>query len=121
MEDLGTRTINGVAAQGVRITITIPADNMGNESEIPTVTERWVASELQVLVKSFFSVPSFVTTTFELTDINPAAPDPSLFQVPGSYVQRKGGDRGNSGQGITGYQLEVKGSAVSGPPAKVGH
>ena len=47
-EDLGTQTINGLAATGTRTTRTIPAGAIGNAQPIQTVREVWVSSDLKV-------------------------------------------------------------------------
>jgi len=40
-EDLGTRTIEGVSAKGLKTTMTIAAGEVGNERPIEVVTETW--------------------------------------------------------------------------------
>ena len=84
-EDLGTQNVNGVLARGTRSTITIPAGQIGNDHALLVVDERWYSDELGMPVKTSNSDPRFGTTTFELTNISRAAPDPSLFQIPADY------------------------------------
>jgi hypothetical protein len=84
-EDLGTQNINGVLAKGTRSTITIPTGQIGNDRPLQVINERWYSEELGRLIKSSNSDPRFGTTTYELTNINRAAPDPTLFQVPADY------------------------------------
>ena len=84
-DDLGQQTIQGVVAQGHRTTITIPAGQMGNERPIEIVNETWYSPELQTTVMSKRSDPRFGDTTYELTNIERAEPDPMLFQVPSDY------------------------------------
>ena len=84
-EDLGQQTIQGVVAQGHRTTMTIPAGQMGNERPIDIVNETWYSPELQTTVRSKHSDPRFGDTTYELTNIERAEPDPMLFQVPSDY------------------------------------
>jgi len=84
-ESLGTQTIEGVVAEGTRVTITIPAGKIGNDSPIVTVNERWYSPELQVVVMSKNSDPRMGETTYRLTNIVRSEPDPSLFQVPADY------------------------------------
>jgi hypothetical protein len=88
--ELGTQTINGVMAQGTRITRTIPAGQIGNEKPIVIVTERWYSPALQMYVLRKTTNPLMGTTTFQLTNIQQAEPDPSLFQVPSDYTVRPG-------------------------------
>jgi len=87
-EELPAQTINGVHAKGSRVTITIPAGSFGNDREVKVVNERWYSDDLQVLVKSTNSDPRFGVTTYELTNIVTAAPDPALFLVPSDYRER---------------------------------
>ena len=77
--------MNGVLAKGTRSTITIPAGQIGNDHALLGVNERWYSDELGMPVKSSNSDPRFGTTTYELTNISRAAPDPSLFQIPADY------------------------------------
>lgn len=81
-EDLGYQSINGVTAQGFRTTTTIPAAKIGNDRPIQIVSERWYAPDLQMNVKTTNSDPRFGDTTYQLTNIVQAAPDPALFQMP---------------------------------------
>src|SRR5262245_7316473 len=85
-ESLGTQTIEGVAAEGTRVTFTIPAGKIGNERPIVTVNERWYSPELQTVVLSKNSDPRMGETTYRLTNIVRSEPDPSLFQVPSDYT-----------------------------------
>jgi len=84
-EPLGTKTINGLQATGTRVTRTIPAGKIGNENPIQVVTERWYSTDLQVPLTTTHTDPMMGTVTTSLTNINRAAPDASLFQVPSDY------------------------------------
>lgn len=84
--DLGMQTIEGVPAQGTRITHTIPAGQMGNDQPLVITTETWMSPDLKVLVMSKTSDPRMGETTYRLTDILRAEPDPVLFQVPPDYT-----------------------------------
>jgi hypothetical protein len=93
--DLGTQTINGVTAQGTRITRTIAAGQFGNVKPIVIVTERWYSSELQTYVMTKKTDPVMGDTVTQLTNIQRAEPDASLFKVPSDYaVSQGGGPRG---------------------------
>ena len=89
-ETLGTQVIGGVAAQGTRITRTIPAGQVGNQAPIVITIERWYSPELQTDVMRKEVNPQFGDTTFQLTNIARAEPDPSLFQVPSIYTIKNG-------------------------------
>jgi hypothetical protein len=89
-EDLGTQTVNGVAATGTRATRTIPAGAMGNAQPIQVVRETWVSSDLKVPVMIKTSDPRFGTTVTQLTNIARSEPDASLFQTPADYTVSQG-------------------------------
>jgi hypothetical protein len=84
-EQLGAKAINGLQAQGTRVTRTIPAGKIGNENPIQVVTERWYSTDLQLPLTTTHTDPMMGTVTTNLTNINRAAPDASLFQVPSDY------------------------------------
>ena len=84
-EKLGSQTIEGVVADGIRTTTTIPAGKVGNERDINIVDERWYSPELQVTVKSTHSDPRMGETTYRLTNISRAEPARTLFEVPSDY------------------------------------
>jgi hypothetical protein len=90
-ESLGTQMIEGLAAEGTRVTFTIATGKIGNERPIVTVNERWYSPELQTVVLSKNSDPRMGETTYRLTDISRGEPDPSLFQVPADYTVKEGG------------------------------
>jgi len=89
-ESLGTQSIEGVMAEGTRMTLTIPAGKIGNDRPIVTVNERWYSPELQTVVLTKNSDPRMGETTYRLTNINRSEPDPSLFQVPADYTVDEG-------------------------------
>ncbi|MEO8096740.1 MAG: hypothetical protein ABI811_03500 [Acidobacteriota bacterium] len=85
-ETLTPQVVNGVLAQGVRITLTIPKGQIGNDRELKVVTEQWTSDDLQLLIKSANSDPRFGDTTYELTRVQLGSPDASLFQIPADYT-----------------------------------
>lgn len=89
VESLPSQMVNGALSQGTRTTETIPVGKIGNDRPISVVNERWFSSDIQMLVKSTSSDPRFGDTTYQLTNIVQAAPDPSLFQIPSDYTIRK--------------------------------
>lgn len=84
--DLGTQNVEGVMAQGTKITRTIPAGAMGNALPIVITTETWYSPELKVLVMSKTNDPRMGETTYKLTNIQRGEPAASLFQVPSDYT-----------------------------------
>ena len=92
-QSLGTQSINGVNAEGTRITRTIPAEQIGNDRAIEIVSERWFSPDLQIVVKSTHSDPRFGTNTYTLTNLQRTEPATSLFVVPSDYTVKEGGPR----------------------------
>jgi hypothetical protein len=89
-EDLGTQVMEGVNAQGIRTTRTIPAGEAGNEKPIDIVTEVWSSPDLKTIVMSKRSDPRTGEQTFRLTNISRAEPDPTLFTVPADFKTVEG-------------------------------
>jgi hypothetical protein len=92
-ESLGTQSINGVSAEGTRITHTIPVGRIGNDRPINIVFERWYSPDLQMVVKSTRSDPRFGTTTYTMTNVQRTEPAAALFTVPSDYTVKEGGLR----------------------------
>jgi len=86
-EDLPSQFLSGVYVKGARVTTTIPSGTIGNDRDLKVVNERWYSDDLKLLLKSSNSDPRFGVTTYELTDILQAPPDPSLFQIPAGYTE----------------------------------
>jgi hypothetical protein len=83
---LGQKTVAGLTATGTRIEYTIPAGQIGNEGPITVTSEQWVSEELGVLVSSTQHDPMMGDTRFQLSQVQRAEPDPSLFAVPADYT-----------------------------------
>lgn len=84
-EQLGTKAVNGLQAEGVRVTRTIPAGAIGNDKPIEVVTERWFSPDLQIAVMTVHTDPMMGTMTTKLVNVSRGDPDASLFQVPSDY------------------------------------
>ena len=85
-ESLGTQVMEGVVVEGKRVTRTIPAGQIGNAQPIEITSEVWTSPDLQVVVMSKHSDPRFGETTYQLTGIQRAEPDHSLFEIPPGYT-----------------------------------
>jgi hypothetical protein len=94
-ESLGTKTVEGVSAEGTRMTMTIPAGRMGNAKPIVTVSERWYSPQLQVTVMSTTTDPRMGQTTYRLINISLDEPAHSLFEVPADYQVSDAPRKGN--------------------------
>jgi hypothetical protein len=86
VEQLGSKVIEGVSADGTRTTITIAAGQIGNDQPIQIVHEMWRSPELQVIVQSTHSDPRMGTTSYSLKNVSRAEPPAALFQVPSDYT-----------------------------------
>ena len=84
-ESLGTRTMEGVFAEGSKATTIWPAGIFGNDRPITTTNETWTWRELGITILAKTSDPRSGETTMRMTGISQAEPDPSLFQVPAGY------------------------------------
>lgn len=84
-ESLGTKMIEGISAEGTRVTFEIPAGQIGNSKPIQVVTERWYSPELQVLVMSRHLDPVAGEHLFKLVNIKRAEPAADMFSIPAGY------------------------------------
>jgi len=89
-QDLGSRTIEGVRAQGTRTTTTIPTGAIGNVRPIEIVSERWYSAELQMPVLITRRDPRNGETIYRLTNILRGEQQDGLFTVPAGYEVRDG-------------------------------
>lgn len=85
-QDLGSKTVNGLAATGKQITMTIPAGEVGNSEPLQTVRQVWTSTALQVPVMVTVTSPRSGTSTMQLTAVAQGAPDETLFQIPSNYT-----------------------------------
>jgi hypothetical protein len=83
LEKLGTRIIDGILAEGTRMTNTVV---VGDTPPLVFTTEQWDSPELRVtlFVKQFDPRIGELRTT-RMTTIARAEPDPSLFRIPAGY------------------------------------
>jgi hypothetical protein len=86
VEKLPARDVEGVAAEGTRVTRTIPAGRIGNERPIAMVTEEWRSTDLQVLVSTSTTDPRTGESTYKLTNIVRGEPAAGNFEVPAGYT-----------------------------------
>lgn len=84
-EPLGTRTIDGIAAQGRRTRLTIAAGRMGNDRPIEITDERWESPDLKLLLLSRYHDPRTLDVEYRLTNISRTEPPAELFKVPADY------------------------------------
>lgn len=120
-EQLGSKTVEGVEAEGTRTVTTIPAGAIGNERPIETVYEKWYSKELQLVVMSKRTDPRFGEQTYRLTNLVRSEPDPSLFNVPAGYkpYPSQSGSKTYStySDAVTAYPAAVKKAPTAPKPA----
>lgn len=93
-KSLGTRTIDGVKADGTQTTHTIAAGAIGNEKPIITTTERWFSPELHVVVMAKTTDPRSGETIYRLANVKRTEPPAGFFKVPADYTTRGESRRG---------------------------
>ncbi|MBC7930781.1 MAG: hypothetical protein H7Z38_09500 [Rubrivivax sp.] len=84
-ERLEPQMIEGVMAEGSRMTVTIPAGEFDNEGALEITHEEWRSQELQMVVLMKHNDPRFGETVFRLTNISRFEPSPELFTLPQGY------------------------------------
>jgi hypothetical protein len=89
-------TIDGLAVEGRKTSETIPAGRIGNEQPIVITSEEWRSTDLKVLVLTKHNDPRTGESTYRLSNVVRAEPDPSLFMVPPDYTVKDTGIRRNN-------------------------
>ena len=84
-ESLGSKTMEGVSAEGTRTTITIPTGQVGNEQPLQAVIETWYSPDLQLTLWSKRDDPRTGVTITRYSNISRTEPAHSLFEVPADY------------------------------------
>ena len=99
-EKLGKQSIEGIEAEGTRVSVTIPAGEFDNEQPLEITHEEWYSPELKMIVLMRHNDPRFGETTFRLTNVARGEQDRSLFSPPAGYkvVNPLGGPRGFPGR-----------------------
>ena len=85
-ESLGQKMIDGVPADGKRVTTVLPAGSIGNQQPITVLSEQWFAPDLEILVMTKHSDPRTGETTYSLSSITRGEPAANLFDVPPDYT-----------------------------------
>lgn len=85
VEKLGGKTIAGVYAEGRRVTRFRPPGTVGNDKPIVSVSDRWVAQDLKVLLASELDDPRQKQIN-QVTQLDRSEPDPTLFQIPSDFT-----------------------------------
>ena len=85
-ESLGQKVIEGVMADGKRVTTVLPAGAIGNQQPITVQTEQWFSPDLEILLMTRHIDPRSGDTTYSVTNIIRAEPQGALFDVPADYT-----------------------------------
>jgi hypothetical protein len=85
-ESLGQKMVEGVMADGKRVTTVLPAGAIGNQQPITVLSEQWFSPDLEILLMTRHSDPRSGETTYTVTNIVRAEPQASLFDVPADYT-----------------------------------
>jgi hypothetical protein len=83
-ESLGNQLIQGISAEGKRVTSASPQTLPGCEKNV-SVTESWYSPELWIILLQKTS-HCFGEGSTHLENIRRGEPDPRLFQIPQDYV-----------------------------------
>ena len=84
-EKLGEREIEGVMAEGTRVTVSVPAGAMENSEPMEIVVERWYSPELKTAILVKRSDPRHGESIYRLTNLKRDEPAATLFVVPKDY------------------------------------
>jgi hypothetical protein len=88
-ESLGTQLVDGLQADGTRVTRLIPAGQAGNERSIAVVTESWFSQDLQIVLLNKTTDPRVGETIYKVTDLKRLEPDRLLFEIPSGFAIQK--------------------------------
>jgi hypothetical protein len=85
-ENLGSKIIAGVMAEGNRMTRTVPAGEEGNDLQLEIVDETWTAKDLGLIVVRISDDPRHGRDTTEIVELKQGEPDPALFVPRADYT-----------------------------------
>jgi hypothetical protein len=85
-ESLGQKVIDGVLADGKRVTTVLPAGAIGNQQAITVSSEQWFSPDLEILLTTRHTDPRTGETSYTLSNITRGEPAAGLFDVPADYT-----------------------------------
>jgi hypothetical protein len=86
-QDLGTQTIEGIEAHGVRTTRTpLAATDGGNRMPGEEIADTWCSDELSAVVLRVTETRSGMKVTAAMHNIVRGELDPALFEIPSGYA-----------------------------------
>jgi hypothetical protein len=86
IENLGTKTIEGLVAEGTRSSYTVPASKGHPDSLIVITHESWYCPELKIMILETNDDPRSGKTRNELVNIVRGKPEVSKYNPPIDYV-----------------------------------
>jgi len=84
-QDLGTQTMQGVLAHGLRTTTVIPPGARGNDGPLTTSRETWYSPDLNLILSTAINGGTGATSTNSVANLSRNEPDPALFTIPLDY------------------------------------
>lgn len=84
-ESIGSQVMEGVSAEGKKVTRTFPVGTMGNDRPLVSVTETWFSPDLKEFLLTKTSDPRMGESVVRLRNIERSEPDPALFRAPPGY------------------------------------
>jgi len=85
-ESLGTKQMEGLTVEGVRVIVTLPVGWEGYDRSFQIAVENWLSTDLGVVVLWTTYDPRVGQSTWKLTHITTNEPDRTLFRVPTGYT-----------------------------------
>jgi hypothetical protein len=86
VDQLGEQTIEGVTAEGTRVTNIYPIGSRDNDRPFAVTGEAWWSRELGIMLLHRSVDPRTGEHTLKVVNIDLAEPPASLFQVPADYA-----------------------------------
>lgn len=88
-EQLGIQDVQGFACVATRSTTVYPVGMVGNDRPITSVYEHCVSNEFGLALSDKTVDPRSGTNTLTAVSISREEPNPSLFQPPAGFIERK--------------------------------
>ena len=85
VEDLGSTSLDGIEAKGIRRTFTVPAQISGTGAAVTVVDEYWYSEDLHLNLLVRHTDPRTGTQTVAITGIKREEPAQAFFEVPQGY------------------------------------
>jgi hypothetical protein len=105
---MGTKTFDGVSAEGKKTTWTIAAGSIGNKNPIEVTSESWYSPDLQLTVYSRYNDPRQGESIYRLAGIKRGEPSSDLFRVPEGYETMSKDAEREKARKERGKQLELQ-------------